>query len=271
MIAGLHVVTDGTGPVVVLCGGLGGNWFDWDGVAALLDSDHTVVRFDRPGHGLSPPSAAALSVRGEVQRIAAVLDAVAAPGPVVIVGHSLGGMYAEAFTRQYPNRTRGLVLLDATVTTHPRRLIPTTWRVWAARGAARVVSATGTQRLLGPPVRRVLNHAIPPDGITPRTRAWVSRIYRERAFLEAALVENASYPTLATELADMRAHLPLRAAVVVAAAHTGRRTPWGSAWLRRQRAFADVLGARFTVVRPAHHHAMIDQPCQVAALVRILG
>jgi pimeloyl-ACP methyl ester carboxylesterase len=63
----------------------------------------------------------------------------------------------------------------------------------------------------------------------------------------------------------------MTAPVVVAAAHTGRPTPWGSAWIRMQRQFAEFLGAAFRVVRPAHHHAMIDQPGQIAALVRELA
>lgn len=59
MVAGVHVVVDGEGPPVVLYGGLGGNWFDWDEVVELLSETCLVVRVDRPGYGLSPrpPSA----------------------------------------------------------------------------------------------------------------------------------------------------------------------------------------------------------------------
>lgn len=63
----LHVLAEGDGPVVVLCGGLAGNWFDWDDCARHLQSDHTVVRFDRPGFDSASrlptcrPSAAKLS------------------------------------------------------------------------------------------------------------------------------------------------------------------------------------------------------------------
>ena len=34
----LHVLAEGDGPVVVLCGGLAGNWFDWDDCARHLQS-----------------------------------------------------------------------------------------------------------------------------------------------------------------------------------------------------------------------------------------
>nr|WP_237720653.1 MULTISPECIES: alpha/beta hydrolase [Rhodococcus] len=271
MVAGVHVVVDGEGPPVVLYGGLGGNWFDWDEVVELLSETCLVVRIDRPGYGLSPPSAEHPSARGEAARIADVLDALSVTTPAVLVGHSLGGIYVEAFARLYPDRTGGVILLDATVTAHPHRVIPTRWRVTMGRRAARTASRVGLQRLLGPTVRRILNHSTPPGGIAPGTRRWVERIYREPAYLESSIVENASYPALAQELAALRETTAMTAAVVVAAAHTGRPTPWGSAWIRMQRQFAEFLGAAFRVVRPAHHHAMIDQPGQIAALVRELA
>lgn len=89
-MAGVHVVVDGDGPPVVLYGGLGGNWFDWDEVVRLLSGICLVVRIDRPGYGLSPPSGDRPSARGEADRIAGVLDALRVTTPAVLVGHSLG-------------------------------------------------------------------------------------------------------------------------------------------------------------------------------------
>ncbi|WP_420855575.1 alpha/beta fold hydrolase, partial [Streptomyces kanamyceticus] len=48
-----HVEVTGSGPVCVLSAGLGLSWFDWDRVVPLLAPSRTVVRFDRPGLGLS--------------------------------------------------------------------------------------------------------------------------------------------------------------------------------------------------------------------------
>ncbi|MFZ2175969.1 MAG: alpha/beta hydrolase [Rhodococcus sp. (in: high G+C Gram-positive bacteria)] len=267
MVAGVHVVVDGAGPPVVLYGGLGGNWFDWGQVAELLSRTCLVVRIDRPGYGASPPSPDRPTARGEAERIAAVLDALGVTAPTVLVGHSLGGIYVEAFARLFPQRTRRVILLDATITTRAHHLIPTRWRVAIGRRAARLTSRIGLQRLLGPSVRRMLNHSTPPDGISSGTRQWVNRIYREPAYLESSVVENAAYPALAEELVTLRTTTAMSVPVVVAAAHTGRPTPWGWEWIRRQRKFAEFLGASFHVVRPAHHHAMIDQPGQVAALI----
>lgn len=265
----LHVVTIGSGPTVVLCGGLAGNWFDWDDCARILARFHTVVVFDRPGFGLSEalPRDRTPTVKAEADRILGVLDGLELARPAVVVGHSLAGFYAEAFARLYPDRASGLLLLDSSVARNPRRLLSRRFRLTISRALATVVSRSGLQNVLGPSVRTVLNHSVPPDGIPMDTLDWASDIYRRRSYLNAALVENAVYPDLAAELEHIRTHTTLTAPVIVAAAHTGRPTPWGWAWLATQKRLARELDARFTVVDDAHHHAMIDRPDRVAALV----
>lgn len=277
----VHVLLDGPdpqlsgargGPPVVLCGGLAGNWFDWDATAAALARDRTVVRFDRPGFGLSPPTKGAPTARGEAERIVAVLDALDMSAPVVVVGHSLGGFYVEAFARLHPERTAAVVLLDASSGRGALGAVPRAWRTGAARATATALSATGLQRLLGPVMWRVVIHARPPGGTPTATAAWARRVWRDPDYLEAALVENAVYPDLAGEVDAMRRSRPrISAPVLVVAAHTGRRTPWGHASLRRQRRLAESLDGRFEVLRPAHHLAMIDQPDRLAALIRTFG
>ena len=56
----VHVASSGRAdqPVVVLCSGLGGAWFDWDRTVRLLEPLARVIVFDRPGLGLSGPAQA---------------------------------------------------------------------------------------------------------------------------------------------------------------------------------------------------------------------
>jgi pimeloyl-ACP methyl ester carboxylesterase len=271
----LHVVLtecairSGAGEVpVVLCGGLAGNWFDWDALAAVLARDRTVVRFDRPGFGLSAPSGMPPTAHGEADRIAAVLDAVDLSGPAIVVGHSLAGFYVEAFARLHPDRTAAVMLLDASVSGGSMGLIPRRWRLAAAGTVAAAVTATGLQRRLAVPVWRLLDHSA--DAGDARV-VWVRRIWRSPSYLEAALVENAVFPDVAREVVALRTRTTLSAAVLVVAAHTGRPTPWGALWLRSQRRLASTLRARFEVLRPAHHVAMVDQPDRLADLIRTVA
>ncbi|MBY4126850.1 alpha/beta hydrolase [Rhodococcus fascians] len=265
----LHLFVRGTGPTVVLCGGLGSNWFDWNDTVDILSAHHHVVVIDRPGFGLSDPlpAGATPTVRGEAARIVGVLDALGITEPAVVAGHSIAGFYAEAVARLYPSRIRGILLLDSSAESDPRRFIPSVVRVEAARVVATVLDKTGVQKLFGPRVRRVLNQATPPDGTPQETFDWVDDIYRRPTYLAAALVEDVVYSDLAVELNKLRKRSTLVVPVIVAAAHTGRPSPWGKRWIRTQRKLAEYLRADFTVVMPAHHHAMIDKPAEVAALI----
>ena len=60
--------------------------------------------------GVTAVTTGPLRPEGFAARLAAFLDR-AAPGPVTIVGWSLGGFLAAAFAREYPERVRRLVLV----------------------------------------------------------------------------------------------------------------------------------------------------------------
>ncbi|KUL38780.1 hydrolase [Streptomyces sp. NRRL F-4489] len=263
----LHVVCEGSGPVVVLSGGLGMAWSDWDAVAALLAAHRTVVRFDRPGLGLSagrPGGPATLA--GEADRIAALLDALGHRGPATVVGHSLAAFHAEAFARLHPGRCAGLVLVDGSTEESPAPLLPRAVRGAWARGAAGALRAAGLPRLLGPAARRFLVRA----GTVARLpgAARDAALYGSSRVVRACLLENAGYAYQAADLAALRRARPLPAVpVTVLAADDGRGTRGGRRWLARQRALAAALGARWTVAAPAGHLVMADAPGAVARAV----
>ncbi|MFF1510729.1 alpha/beta fold hydrolase [Streptomyces sp. NPDC058326] len=253
-----HVAVDGSGPVCVLSAGLGLSWFDWDQVVPLLAPHRTVVRFDRPGHGLSAPAAAPPTAAGEAHRIAGLLDALGLTGPVTVVGHSLAGFHAEAFARLHPARTAALVLVDSSVEERPRPGSPTA----AARLLGTVLCAAGVPAALGPAVRRA---AVRHDPAPP---ALVRRVYRTSRVLRGTLLENARYGAVAAELLALRDRHPLPPglpATVLAA-------PDGSArWERRQRALARRLGAHYEAAVPSGHLVMLDRPDAVARAVLLPG
>ena len=108
----IHVVVEGSGPTVLLDSGLGGSGIEWGCVAADLSRDFTVVRYDRPGFGWSPPASGEPSPRVAAQRIRSVLTTLGVPLPAILVGHSLGGLHVGAAAALYPEVARGLVLVD---------------------------------------------------------------------------------------------------------------------------------------------------------------
>ena len=124
----LHVRTTGSGPTVLFVHGLDSDGEVWAPVVDLL-SDHTCVVVDLPGHGKSPLSDDPSdyereSLLEDLDTILAGLD-----GPVVIVGHSLGGYLAMAHALTRPDPFAAMVL----VSTGPGFRDPDARQRWDAR------------------------------------------------------------------------------------------------------------------------------------------
>jgi pimeloyl-ACP methyl ester carboxylesterase len=100
----------GHGPSIVLVHGLGSTRAHWLPTARLLARDHRVTLVDLPGHGVSDmPEPFSLD-----QAVVALDQALAelGPEPVVLVGHSVGGLVCAAEAIAHPRRVRGLVLIE---------------------------------------------------------------------------------------------------------------------------------------------------------------
>jgi pimeloyl-ACP methyl ester carboxylesterase len=261
------VVDRGPGPLVVLCSALGGSPIDWDDTVGCLAADHTVIRFDWPEMRPASPATPGrpLSVRGEADRIAAVLDALGAPEPVVVVGHSLGGLHAEGFARVHPHRTSALLLLDSSIAETHRPWLPRRARLAAADTIGVGAAALRVHTLM---IRAGLSviHRRRPAGLDQHARAEIRYAATDPGFLTAVLREYAAYPDLCAELWTLRATRPLPpVARRVVTADLGRRT---HRWRTRQIQLAHLLGAEHTTINPAHHHVMIEHPDLVADLIR---
>ncbi|SNS43122.1 Pimeloyl-ACP methyl ester carboxylesterase [Geodermatophilus pulveris] len=119
----LHVETDGDGvggdrtaPTVVLSHGFTARLGEWDLQRQALRSRARLVLWDQRGHGRSgwtPLARATIDRTG--RDLGRVLDAVVPDGPVVLAGHSMGGMSVMALARQRPelfgSRVVGVFLL----------------------------------------------------------------------------------------------------------------------------------------------------------------
>jgi pimeloyl-ACP methyl ester carboxylesterase len=103
-------------PVVVLESGLGETRGHWLPVAKILARCMTVVTYDRSGNGDSPPLQAPAKpvLAGDVATaLLRQLHARDIGGPFILVGHSIGGLYVQAFARDHPTEVAGIVLIDA--------------------------------------------------------------------------------------------------------------------------------------------------------------
>ncbi|WP_425426554.1 alpha/beta fold hydrolase [Thermocrispum municipale] len=74
----------------------------WDGVCALLPTDVRVVRMDLRGHGGSDPARRGARTLEQLADDLAELLAARTTGPLVLVGHSMGGMTLMALAERHP-------------------------------------------------------------------------------------------------------------------------------------------------------------------------
>lgn len=101
-------------PLVVLLAGGGDGLEKMGDFQKALSEDGRVCSFDRLGEGKSDRPDGPQSFEDSGKVLTAVLDQVADDAPVVLAGHSLGGIIAARYAPDHQDRVAGLVLLDAT-------------------------------------------------------------------------------------------------------------------------------------------------------------
>jgi pimeloyl-ACP methyl ester carboxylesterase len=129
-VAGVDVTYRLTGEgqtAVFITQGLGFASAEWWPIQDALSKRARVLTWDRPGYGSSGSPTSPRSVRNIAAEALELLSDVAPDGPLVLVGHSQGGLYTNALARMAGVRVRGVALLDPA---HPdngrmRRELPT--------------------------------------------------------------------------------------------------------------------------------------------------
>jgi len=113
----LHVVQAGpprARPLVVLEHGAYGCAADWAVVQERLAA-HGLrsLAYDRAGMGLSDAGPPPRDGRAANRDLAALMDVLGETAPVLLAGHSMGGLWGRLFVLDHPDRVLGLVLADA--------------------------------------------------------------------------------------------------------------------------------------------------------------
>ena len=106
MVAGVATYPVGDGPGVLYLPGAGLVGLDFLNLTETPGAAHLL--YDRGGTGWSDP----VPLPRSAAEVAHELSRVAGPGPHVLVGHSVGAVYARRFAQLFPERTAGMLLLD---------------------------------------------------------------------------------------------------------------------------------------------------------------
>jgi pimeloyl-ACP methyl ester carboxylesterase len=99
-------------PTIVLEAGLGGDSSGWVFVQPRLAQTTRVCAYDRAGYYFSDPGPLPRTADAAVDDLHRMLETASIGGPILIVGHSLGGLLARLYAATYPADVLGMVLLD---------------------------------------------------------------------------------------------------------------------------------------------------------------
>ncbi|AXQ30036.1 alpha/beta fold hydrolase [Solimonas sp. K1W22B-7] len=243
--------------IVLEAGGLGSS-DDWRHVENLLARHARVLVYDRAGMGDSPADAAGFGADAVTARLAALLDRLQWNRPVLLVGYSLGGLYARHFAASQPQRVAGLVLVDATPVAHvfPVAAMRHAQRViWLLHWVARLGPAGLLQRLFGRKTdaarfRRQLAQLSAPDYL-PRMRG-----------------ELAAMTGVLSEVGRIAAAPRHPVAAVLAGTPPAQMTDADFAHMQTlHRELASVSPAplsQLAVVEGAHHSSLVGDPAHAA-------
>lgn len=277
--ADVHVVVEGSGPPVLLDSGLGGSSIEWARVAADLAADFTVIRYDRPGFAWSPGSGCDRRSGATAGRIVELLTALGVDEPVILVGHSLGGVHVRAVARLAPERVGGLVLVDPS----HEGMLDVAEASKAARvlaGVLRVISLLapfGAGRIAGGALgRMVLSDARQPlddesragfrtgERLTLRTVHGLRALAAEHGCLEASLQEF-------VEMAST-SPVPSVPVTVITGSAPSPNARMAGAREKIDRLHADLVAicprGRHVFAEQSGHLVPLDQPEIVAQTVR---
>jgi pimeloyl-ACP methyl ester carboxylesterase len=174
---------------------------------SLMHSGFRVVSYDQRGHGRSGmPDLERCTIAQLGRDLSAVMDATCTTGPVVLVGHSMGGMTVMSYAGQHRELVRDRVLAVALVSTSPGGDDMTEFGLGATAG--RVVSSFGPTVLT-----RLSRHAGPIDLVRRLGRGVQDAVVQRWAFdspvstdlvqLVGDMIFGTSFDVMAAFLPDM--------------------------------------------------------------------
>jgi pimeloyl-ACP methyl ester carboxylesterase len=151
----MYMQCSGNGsPTIILDAGLGGDDLVWSKVMPSLSQTTRVCAYDRAGYGWSEAVRSERDADHIADELHGLLEAANITGPIVLMGHSMGGMFIRDYASRYPQQVAGLIFVDSSTPFQNR--LPA-WKAsrefqaptWLSTSFKQLGFSAGIPRLLG--------------------------------------------------------------------------------------------------------------------------
>ena len=108
----VSITGEGT-PVIVIETGMGCSFDDWYEIIQEISKEATVLCYHRQGYGastISEEEGTTLQIAEDLHKLLAIKEI---KGPIILVGHSFGGLCVQQYAALYPEEVGGIMLVDS--------------------------------------------------------------------------------------------------------------------------------------------------------------
>ena len=99
---------------VVIQTGMGCSFYDWLPIIEKLSRHFTVVSYHRPGYGKSELGNHSRTTKQATKELHMLLQKLDIHAPIILIGHSYGGLCAQHFAMLHEEKLQALILVDST-------------------------------------------------------------------------------------------------------------------------------------------------------------
>ncbi len=151
----MHMYCTGSGsPTIVLDAGLGDDAVIWSAVQPALANTTRVCAYDRAGFGWSDAGPAPRDADHIAAELHGLLRQARIDLPIVLMGHSIAGIYMRAYAEHHPEDLAGMVFVDGSTPMQQenpaiKAMIGKTPPPWVLALAGNAAFGIGIPRLVG--------------------------------------------------------------------------------------------------------------------------
>ena len=99
---------------IVIQTGMTCSFYDWLPIIEKLSQQFTVVSYHRPGYGKSELGNDSRTTRQATKELHMLLQKLDIHDPIILIGHSYGGLCAQHFAMLHEDKLQALILVDST-------------------------------------------------------------------------------------------------------------------------------------------------------------